>query len=170
MSASNTVKWHAVYTKPCWEKKVARLLELKKIEHYCPLQKVYRQWSDRKKVIHDPLFKSYVFVHVSAKDHVPVLETDGVLGFVTFQGKPAVVRDEEILIIRQFLREYKNITVNKLDLHVNDAVRITGGPLMMKEGTVVEVKSKTVKVLLPSLGFALTAEIEKDYLETIKGT
>jgi Transcription antiterminator len=120
-------------------------------------------------VIHDPLFKSYVFVHVSAKEYVPVLETDGVLGFVTFLGKPAVVRDEEILIIRQFLREYKNIAVNKLDLHVNDAVRITGGPLMMKEGTVLEVKSKTVKVLLPSLGFALTAEIEKDYLETIKG-
>jgi len=49
MSVSPAVKWHAVYTKPCWEKKVANLLELKKIEHYCPLQKVYRQWSDRKK-------------------------------------------------------------------------------------------------------------------------
>ncbi|MEI9958604.1 MAG: transcription termination/antitermination NusG family protein [Ferruginibacter sp.] len=60
----NTTYWHAVYTKPRWEKKVAALLEARGIEYYCPLNKVVKQWSDRKKVVLEPLFKSYVFVHV----------------------------------------------------------------------------------------------------------
>src|ERR1700759_2085013 len=54
--------WYVVYTKPRWEKKVAKQLEQKKIEHYCPLNKVQRQWSDRKKIILEPLFSCYVFV------------------------------------------------------------------------------------------------------------
>jgi hypothetical protein len=49
-------KWYAVYTRPRWEKKVAEILTDKKIENYCPLNKVVRQWSDRKKIVHEPLF------------------------------------------------------------------------------------------------------------------
>jgi transcription antitermination factor NusG len=159
--------WYAVYTRPCWEKRVAHLLEVKQIENYCPLQKVYRQWSDRMKLIYDPLFKSYVFIHISNKETVPVLETEGVLHIVSYLGKPAVIRDEEIAVIRQFLDNYKNIQVEKLDLQVNDMVKINRGPLMQHEGIVLEVKSKTVKVLLPSLGFAMTAEIELAHIEKL---
>ena len=64
--------WYAVYTKPRWEKKVAGLLERKGIESYCPLNKVQRQWSDRKKIVMEPLFQSYVFVHVGAGEHLGV--------------------------------------------------------------------------------------------------
>ena len=151
------LKWFAVYTKPRWEKKVAELLSNKQVENYCPLQKVERRWSDRKKVILEPLFKSYVFVHVPEKGHVPVLQTDGVLNFVNYLGKPAVIKDEEIAIIRQFLKDYRNIQVEKIDLNVNDQVKIISGPLMEQEGSVLEIKHKTVKVLLPSMGFALVA-------------
>ena len=58
-------KWFVVYTIPRWEKKVALLLQQKGIEHYCPLNKVTRQWSDRRKIVVEPLFKGYVFVKVS---------------------------------------------------------------------------------------------------------
>ncbi len=50
-------------------------------------------------------------------------------------------------------------------IHLNDKVRIISGPLMMREGNVLEIKHKTVKVLLPSLGFTLVAEIEKGNVE-----
>jgi transcriptional antiterminator NusG len=161
------LKWYAVYTRPCWERKVSQLLTIKQIENYCPLQKTYRQWSDRKKIIYDPLFKSYVFIHTSPKETMPVLQTDGVLNIVSCLGKPAVIRDEEIELIRQFLNEYKNIQVHKLDLHKNDLVKINGGPLITHTGTVLAVKSKTVKVLLPSLGFAMTAEVEINNIEKL---
>lgn len=156
--------WYAIYTKPRWEKKVAELLSERQIENYCPLQKVERRWSDRKKTILEPLFKSYVFVHIHSKEQVLVLQTDGVVSFVTFLGKPALIQDKEIDIIRQFLRDYQNIEVERIDLNVHDQVKIISGPLMEQKGSVLEVSQKTVKVLLPSLGFALVA-IEKSNLE-----
>jgi transcription antitermination factor NusG len=155
------VQWYAVYTKPCWEKKVAGLLAMNNIEHYCPLQKIQRRWSDRKKIIMEPLFKSYVFVRVLDKEHTAVKQVSGVLNFVTYLGKPAIIRDDEIDIIKQFLNEYRNIRLESMDFNINDRVRIVSGPLMTMEGDVLEVKSKTVKVLLPSLGFTMIAEIEK---------
>jgi transcription antitermination factor NusG len=157
------LRWYAIYTRPRWEKKVADLLAGKKIEHYCPLQKMERVWSDRKKIILEPLFKSYVLVRLAPKAHVPVLQTDGVVGFVTFEGKPAVIPDTEIRTVKQFLKDYEHVQVEKIDLNINDEVTILTGPLMQQKGQVQEVKSKMVKVLLPSLGFALVA-IEKNNL------
>jgi transcription termination/antitermination protein NusG len=155
--------WYALYTKPRWEKKVAELLGNKQIEHYCPLQKIEKNWSDRKKIVLEPLFKSYVLVRLAPKAHIPVLQTDGVLSFVTFQGKPAVIRDDEIVIVKQFLQDYDHIQVERIDLNVNDEVTILNGPLMQQKGQVQEVKGKMIKVLLPSLGFALVA-IDKNNL------
>ena len=57
-------KWFVVYTKSRCEKKVADLLTKKGIENYCPLNRVQKQWSDRKKIILAPLFTSYVFVRI----------------------------------------------------------------------------------------------------------
>jgi len=155
------VQWYALYTKPCWEKKVAGLLAMQGIEHYCPLQRIQRKWSDRKKIIMEPLFKSYVFVRVTEKEQATVKQVSGVLNFVNYLGKPAIIRDEEIDTIKHFLNEYRNIRLERLEFNVNDRVRIVSGPLMTLEGDVLEVKHKTVKVLLPSLGFSMTAEIDK---------
>lgn len=154
---NQALKWYAVYTKPRWEKKVAELLSLKQVVNYCPLQKVERRWSDRKKIILDPLFKSYVFVQIPERGQLPVVQTDGVLSFVTFLGKPAVIKDEEIDVIRQFLKNHQNIQVEKIEFSINDQVTIVRGPLMQQQGSVLEITHNKVKVLLPSLGFALVA-------------
>ena len=159
--------WYAVYTKPRWEKKVASLLTRKNIENYCPLNKVQRQWSDRKKIVMEPLFQSYVFVNISHYDQTLVRETSGVLNFVYWLQKPAVIREEEIEVIKRFLNEYHHVQIEKSTVNLNDKVRIIGGPLMMREGNVLEVKNKTVKVLLPTMGYTLVAEIEKINLEKV---
>ena len=86
-------KWHAVYTKPRWEKKVNALLLSKGIETYCPLNKVRKKWSDRIKLVEEPLFKSYVFVHINELDYSRVRMVNGVLNYVYWNGKPAVIRD-----------------------------------------------------------------------------
>src|SRR5688572_12478755 len=159
----NNLRWYALYTRPRWEKKVAELLGAKQIENYCPMQKLERNWSDRKKIILEPLFKSYVLVRLAPKAHIPVLQTDGVIGFVTVQGKPAVIRDEEIDTVKEFLQNYENIQVERIDVNVNDEVTIINGPLMQQTGQVMEVNNRMVKVMLPSLGFALVA-IDKNNL------
>lgn len=159
----DNLRWYALYVRSRWEKKVSELLDEKKIENYCPVQRLERNWSDRKKIILEPLFKSYVLVRLAPKAHIPVLQTDGVIGFVTFQGKPAVIRDEEIEAVKQFLQNYEHIQVERINVNVNDEVTIMQGPLMQQTGQVMEISNRMVKVMLPSLGFALVA-IDKNNL------
>ncbi|WP_242696178.1 UpxY family transcription antiterminator [Longitalea luteola] len=160
-------KWYAVYTHAKWEKKVASLFTRKNIENYCPLNRVLRQWSDRKKIVYEPLFTCYVFARVTEKERISVLQTDGVLNYVTWQGKPAVIRDSEIEVIKNFLLEHSNVRLEKIDVDVNDRVRIKCGLFMEQEGLVMEVLGKTVRVSLPTLGYAMLAEIPKSHVEVV---
>lgn len=162
--------WYAVYTRPKWEKKVAELLGRKKIDNYCPLYKSIRQWSDRKKTILEPLFKSYVFVNVNEKEHLAVRQTDGIMNFVYWLGKPALIKNEEIDVIRNFLMENEYVKLEQIDVNVNDRVKIINGPFKYWEGNVTEIRPKSVKVLLPSLGYALVAEIPKSRIELINAS
>jgi len=164
-----TLQWYAVYTKPRWEKKVADLLTRKKIENYCPLNRVHRQWSDRKKVVLEPLFTSYVFVHIAEQNQLAIRQTDGILNFVYWLGKPALIREDEIQAIKLFLKEHDNVKLEKVALTQNDRVRVLSGPLMRREGNVLEVKNKTVKVILPTLGYSLVAELDKANIEKVPG-
>ena len=161
-------KWLAVYTRPRWEKKVNRLLAEKGVERYCPLNKVRRKWSDRVKVIEEPLFKSYVFVKVNDDDRTSVRMTPGVINFVYWQGKPAVIKEKEISAIKRFLDEYENVEVHPLDVKVNQRVKITTGPLMDQEGRVMEVQHKTAKIAIDSLGYILVAYIDRTKLTSVK--
>ena len=160
-------KWHAVYTKPRWEKKVAELLTKQQIENYCPLNKVWSQWSDRKKLVHEPLFKSYVFVRIEENEQWRVREVFGILNFLNWLGKPAVIRDEEIDLIKQFLNDHENVQTQKCAIKVNDTVRITSGPFSFQKGNVLEVRNNAIKVFLPSLGYQMIAEIKKTNIEVV---
>ena len=154
-------KWLAVYTRPRWEKKVNTLLKEKGIESYCPLNKVRRKWSDRMKTIEEPLFKSYVFVKVTDEERTAVRMTNGIINFVYWQGKPAVIREKEINAIRRFLNEYENVEVQPMQLEIQQRVKILTGPLMDQEGSVLSVEKKKVKVAIDSLGYILIAYIDR---------
>ena len=164
----NTKKqWYAVYTKPRWEKKVSTLLLKRNIENFCPLNRVVRQWADRKKTIYEPLISCYVFVHAETSEFTEIKKIEGILNFVHWLGKPATIRDEEIIALKDFLNIYKEVKLEKIQVNINDKVRIVNGPLMLREGNVLEVRKHSVKVLLPTLGYALTAEIQKSSIEII---
>ncbi len=139
----------------------------KGLEVYCPLNKVRRKWSDRYKVVEEPLFKSYVFVRIKEEDQAVVRCIDGVVNFVFSEGKPAVVRDREIELIRKFLKEYQDIRVSPISLTKGAKVRVTSGVLMDSEGIVVDVRNKTATVLLETLGYELTANFELSSLEQL---
>ena len=157
-------KWLAVYTRPRWEKKVNQLLIEKGVESYCPLNKVRRKWSDRVKVVEEPLFRSYVFVKVNDEDRKAVRMTNGVINFVYWNSKPALIKEKEINAIKRFLDEYENVEVKPMDLKINQRVMITTGPLMDHEGSVLDLRHKMVKVAIDSLGYILIAYIERTKL------
>ena len=156
------MRWLVVYTKPRWEKKVNTALVKKGIEAYCPLNKVRRKWSDRMKTIEEPLFKSYVFVKVEDAGMTEVRFVDGVLNYVYWNGKPAIVREEEIVEIKKFLSEYEDVEVSSIELKPADAVVLNTGVMMGATGRVLRVMgNNTVEVRIDSLGFVLTAKFDK---------
>lgn len=161
-------KWLAVYSRPRWEKKVTQLLKEKGFECYCPLNKVRRKWSDRVKLVEEPLFKSYVFIKVTDEDRTAVRMTPGVVNFVYWDGKPAVIREKEINAIKRFLNDHENVEVRPLDVKAHQRVKITSGPLMDQEGEVLELQHKTVKVAIDSLGYVLVAHIERTKLTSAR--
>ena len=161
-------KWFAVHTRARWEKKVAEILTRRKIENYCPLNKVVHQWSDRKKVVHEPLFISYVFVRVSETEIASLKQISGVISLVYWLGKPAVIRDAEIDTIKAFLSEHINIKLEKTRVNVNDRIRVIGGPLQEREGQVLTIGNKTARVSLPSLGYMMYAEVKIGNLKVMQ--
>ena len=161
-------KWLAIYTRPRWEKKVNQLLTEKGLESYCPLNKVRRKWSDRIKVVEEPLFKSYVFVKVTDGDRTAVRMTPGAINFVYWEGKPAIIKEKEIIAIKRFLDEYENVEVHRNEFKVDQRVKIINGTLMDHEGKVLDVRHKTVKVAIDSLGYVLVAYIDRSKLSPAK--
>ena len=158
-------QWYALYTKPRWEKKVAKLLEEQGIENYCPINKVTRQWSDRKKVVLEPVFRGYVFVKIGGTEKWEVKKINGVLNFVYWLGKPAPIREEEILTIKKFLNEFTDVEVTELSLKVNSTVRIKTGVLMNYQGVLVELIGNRARVKIESMGLQLSAQFDKKNLE-----
>jgi len=152
-------KWFALYVHSRQEKKVARLLDLQNIENYLPLHKVTRQWSDRKKTVEEPLFRSYVFTRIDEYEKEAIRQTDGVMNFVYWLGKPAVIKDEEIAVIKQFLGEFENIEIQNMTPQINSSIKINSGPFADQIGKVIKVGKNKVKVLIESLGCLLIASV-----------
>jgi transcription antitermination factor NusG len=163
----NNSWWHAVYTKPRWEKKVAALLEAKGIEYYCPLNKVVKQWSDRKKTVLEPLFKSYVFIHVADEKKWEVLNINGIINYVTWLGKPAKIKETEISTIRKFLKEFSSVEVVEGPLEINSRVKVKQGALMNYHGILLQISGNRASVKIESMGLQLTTLIDKKNLEIV---
>lgn len=139
-SKDQNLLWYVIYTRPKSEKKIFAKLQKKKIETFLPLQKVMRQWSDRKKKIEVPLFPNYLFVHISSLQRWNVLSVDGVVRFLQFDGKSAIISETEINTIRGSLS--RNPEVSHERFHKGDQVVISQGPLKSLEGILVNVKGK----------------------------
>lgn len=116
---NSTRNWYVVYTQPQFEKKVTRNLMAVGIESLCPLLKVRKQWVGRKKMISEPLFPSYVFVKVSPQEHSLLRLTTGVINLVYWLGKPAVIKEEETIVIQRFIKDHESISLQKLPVNIH---------------------------------------------------
>jgi transcription antitermination factor NusG len=159
---TNAKKWYAVYTKPRSEKRVATTLTDRQIHVYCPLQKISKQWTDRVRVIEEPIFRSYVFVNIETEQKTIVQSDNNVLHFVQHCGKAAVIQDHEIELIQKFLGEYSGWSFSVTGAVENDLVRIETGPFMDYTGVIVSKSKKKASVRLELFNAFLVAEF-KDY-------
>jgi transcriptional antiterminator RfaH len=149
------MNWLVLYTKPKNEVKVAERLAAAGINVYCPMVTTVKQWSDRKKKVSTPLFTSYVFVQLTESQRAAVFEVPGVVRYLFWLGKPAVVREEEIRTIKELLDDttYKEVRF---------AALVPGDTLVLKEGvfkgqtaTLKEQKGNQTILILSGFGTKL---------------
>ena len=136
-----------------------KLFEKLKIEVYCPIVIQVRQWSDRKKKVQIPLFTSYVFVNLAETEREKVFQVPGVLRYLHWLGKPAIVKDEEIETIKKWLNGDLVTDVRVESFSPGDEFIINNGNFKNEKAIIKETGNKRLKLLLPSLGYTLSVLI-----------
>lgn len=164
------MNWFAVYTNPRAEKKAHAELISKGIESYLPLQRNLRRWSDRKKWVEEPLFRSYLFVNIDQRQYYDVLNTPGVVRYITFEGKAVPVPQKQIDAIRYYLSETESPpdALDMPELAPGVAVEVTRGPLKGLTGLLVDhLGQKRVRIEIDALGQFLNLSISQHDLRVI---
>lgn len=162
-------QWYAVYTKPRAEKKAAQALVSAGIETYLPLQTTLKQWSDRKKKVDEPLFKSYLFVRIDyERDYLHVLQQQGIVKFIRLGKDLVPVRDDIIQTIKLALQQTDELLLIPHTLKPTQSVRVIAGPFIGLQGTVEHVQgSRFIGIIIEQLGTRLLIRMPAAHLEPV---
>lgn len=168
--AKRVYKWYAIYTRVNQEKKLRALLEERKIECYLPLTRVLRQWCDRKKWIEEPLFRSYIFVRVSYHEYYDVLDLSGVVGYVTFGGKPQSIPDIQIENIKTLVKQKEvEIVLTRERISRGIKAEVNSGLLKGVQGEVVQICGQSrILIRMKGMGCCLHTNISKDEVKILE--
>lgn len=129
--------WYAAYTLPRYEKKAKIQLDKMGIANWLPLQRTRRRWSDRWKWVEEPLFRSYLFVHISEKEYFQTLNSYGIVRFVAFNGQAVRIPESQMDFLRRLLDTGYELETGNLDLQPGDKVEVLTGPLAGRQGVLV---------------------------------
>ena len=162
---SSEDKWYALYTRPRAEKLVyQRLVEIG-IEAYLPLQKTFRTWSDRKKLVEKPLLSSYVFVKTRGKCFPQVYNTIGVVKFISFEGQPVSIPQNQIDNLRLIINSDAEVEVSSAKFAPGDNVEVVNGSLAGLTGELIKIGSHNrVVVRIDRLDQNLILKIPQAFL------
>jgi len=161
-------KWYAIYTKSRAEKAVSDRLQEQQIETFLPLQRKLRKWSDRKKWVETPYINSYVFVKVSEKEYYDVINTQGAVRYITFEGKAAPIPDWQIDAMKKVVNSDQAFHFSNQHFQKGEKISIESGTLAGYTGEVIHDSDGKKKVIIRinQIGYALL--VEMDILEVKK--
>jgi transcription antitermination factor NusG len=165
--AVHDAKWYALAVYPRHEKLVARCLARGDVRYLLPLYRSVRRWKDRRKQLDTVLFPGYVFVNLLMRDRLRVLQLPGVVNFVTFQGQPAVVPEDEIRAIGMGTGAGLVIEPHPY-LQKGRRVRVRNGPMAGVEGILIRRKDKCRVVLnIDLIMRSVAAEVDEADIEPL---
>lgn len=138
------------------------------IEHYLPLYKTIRQWSDRKKKVEEPLIRSYIFVRIVQKEYLSVLQVNGVVKFVQFSGEPVPIPDWQINNLKILLGAGMMVENNGKEFKKGEEVMITRGSLEGLRGVVARSGNRTKLVIsITALSYNMVVDIDPMFVEAL---
>ena len=155
-------KWYVLYTKSQHERQVEEQLIKRGVEAYTPKLTLKRKWSDRIKLIEEPLFKSYCFAKFSPlKDKIKVLSQPGVVKIVNFDDQCVPVEDAVIESLKIMIDNDLKIDPCP-HLKEGDEIRVRKGPLKGLKGYVLEKRNKntTLVVSIDAIGAAVKCVLD----------
>lgn len=154
--------WYALYTQSRAEKKVVERLQGAGLEAYLPLRKVLKQWSDRKKWVEEPLLRSYVLVRLhNDAEYTRALQIKGASWFVYFEGRPALLQERQVLLLRRLCEGFLPLEVLPEEgIKPGEEREILYGPMAGQSCEVVEVQGKErAMVRLEAMGHVVLIDL-----------
>lgn len=160
-------QWYAIYTKPRAEKKAAIALAELGIEHYLPLQTSIKQWSDRKKKVEEPLFKSYLFVYLNLElSQQQVTTIPSIVKFIKIGQTHTTIRLSIIEAIKTSLMHYSEMQITNEGIDTNTKVSVIAGPLKGYKGTTITKHGNQYFALhIEELGNHMLIKVPSAYLK-----
>ena len=158
-------RWYALALRSRFEKKAHADLVSRGIESFLPLIEEVHVWSDRKKKVLEPLFRGYLFVRTDLRDRVSILQTQGIIRFVTIGGHLSWIPEKQIDWIRIVIGHPGNVQ-RETFLSNGERVRVVGGPFNGVEGIVLRERGSTrVVISLECIAQSVSVEVESALLE-----
>jgi transcription antitermination factor NusG len=159
-------KWYVLFVRSNQEKRVTHYLADRGVEHLLPCYRSRRQWKDRRVELDVPLFPGYVFVRLPFIERLKALTVPSVVSLIGSKKAPSVVSDDEILWIRQGLKQG---TAGPHDyLKEGQRVVITEGALSGLEGILVRLQNNMrVVVSLDSIQRAFMVDVDESWIQPV---
>ncbi|NCD10648.1 MAG: transcription termination/antitermination protein NusG [Negativicutes bacterium] len=169
-------RWYVIHTYSGYENKVTANLE-RKIHSLgmeneifnvlVPMEDEVEVKDGKKKVTSKKVFPGYVLVEMIVNDRswYAVRNTPGVTGFVGSGSKPTPLTDAEVTRILGHMGIPSKQT--KIDIKLQQLVRLTAGPFMGCTGKVAEINEERgkLKVLVEMFGRETPVEIDFTQVE-----
>lgn len=163
---TTTHLWYALYTKSRTEKKVSEELKKKGITNYLPLKRELRQWSDRKKWVEVPVISSYIFIKIPRKQYHSVFEVNGVVAYVSHNGKAVAIPEHEIIAMRKTIENKIAFNVEARNIKKGEEITVTSGPLKGIKGIVQTIQgTKKLYLNISNIGYTLVVDLEEATIE-----
>ncbi len=165
MDLREGTRWYAIYTRSRYEKKVSMELDERGLEHFLPIVPQLRYWKDRKKIVNMPIFPGYVFVNIKLSEKIRVLQANGVVRFIEFNGAPSPIPDAQIEDVRQLLKYPERVEAASY-FNSGDLVEITAGPFSGVKGKIIHSRGKQrLLVGIEIIQQAVSVEIDSSWLK-----
>ncbi len=166
MPKVDSKNWYVLYTKPRWEKKVEKLLQQANYHVFLPVKKTLKQYTDRKKEVEEIVLPSYIFVELAESQKTEIRYVDGVVNFVYWQKKAAIVSSKEIEKFKKYLSNFYDVLVENDTLQEGQTILLQQAAFKNQKALVQKIVKNKIYLFLPQLQLKIT--VNKNSIQTEK--
>ena len=99
--------------------------------------------------------QSYLFVYLAPHEREMVYDAPGVVRYLFWLNRPAVVKDQEIETLKSWLSG-EVLSAKVQDLKPGDSLSIQEGPFRGKNGVIEHINSNRIQLVLKELGLKVS--------------